>query len=600
MNFQLEIARAADLLHRGKTMESAAICGSILAREPRNASAAHLLGLALKDGDDWAQGEQWLRFSIELDPQCGEFHANLANLMRRQAKYSQAARLYRRAVELAPSHRPSRCSLALTLNDLRRYDEAESQSRILIEADPADAQAWVILGITLANQGRLPESETAYRHALALDPENQIAQNNLGALLLRMQKPEAAVAALAAASPSPAGSYELAFNRGRAFLDVNDIDAAEREFDRAVTLRPSDTEAQLNLAGVRFMRGDPKFARSLAAASAANRDDGELQLLLGQLMRQAGNLNAAEALLHDLLGRKGPNPRVQSTLAGVLHEQGSLKEAEVQALEAASAAPDDSSVIETLVNILLARGCPQDAMGFIAARRAKAPKSQAWIAYEATAARALGHDLYQHYFDYARLVRVFDLEAPAGWESISEINQALVEVLNARHRFSHHPLGQTLRNGTQTSRSLLSDPDPVIEAILKAFKAPIQQYRDSLGQDAHHPLSSRNHGDSVFTGAWSVRLQRNGFHVNHFHPDGWISSAYYVDIPSEAQDQRTKAGWLKFGEPRYFVPGLQAELQIQPRPGRLVLFPSYMWHGTNAISGPESRTSIAFDVVPGG
>jgi hypothetical protein len=31
----------------------------------------------------------------------------------------------------------------------------------------------------------------------------------------------------------------------------------------------------------------------------------------------------------------------------------------------------------------------------------------------------------------------------------------------------------------------------------------------------------------------------------------------------------------------------------------LVLFPSYMWHGTTAIQGDDPRLTIAFDVKPG-
>jgi hypothetical protein len=31
----------------------------------------------------------------------------------------------------------------------------------------------------------------------------------------------------------------------------------------------------------------------------------------------------------------------------------------------------------------------------------------------------------------------------------------------------------------------------------------------------------------------------------------------------------------------------------------LVLFPSYLWHGTTAILGGTPRTTIAFDALPG-
>jgi hypothetical protein len=37
---------------------------------------------------------------------------------------------------------------------------------------------------------------------------------------------------------------------------------------------------------------------------------------------------------------------------------------------------------------------------------------------------------------------------------------------------------------------------------------------------------------------------------------------------------------------------------VAPRPGRLVLFPSMMWHGTTPFAGDDDRLTVAFDVVP--
>ena len=36
----------------------------------------------------------------------------------------------------------------------------------------------------------------------------------------------------------------------------------------------------------------------------------------------------------------------------------------------------------------------------------------------------------------------------------------------------------------------------------------------------------------------------------------------------------------------------------KPEPGMLVLFPSYMWHGTIPFVTGDSRLTIAFDIVP--
>jgi ectoine hydroxylase-related dioxygenase (phytanoyl-CoA dioxygenase family) len=69
-------------------------------------------------------------------------------------------------------------------------------------------------------------------------------------------------------------------------------------------------------------------------------------------------------------------------------------------------------------------------------------------------------------------------------------------------------------------------------------------------------------------------------------------------VPPEVDDTTQRSGWLKFGEPRYAVPGLGPLLHVQPAPGRLVLFPSYMWHGTEALRDDATRLSVAFDAVP--
>jgi Flp pilus assembly protein TadD len=597
MSVQQELERATLLLSQGKPLESVALCGAILAREPRHAVAAHLLGLALKDTGDWAQGEEWLDFSIQLEPNRGDFHANLGNLRRKREHYERAAQAYAQALQLSPTHRAARLGLALTLNDLKRYVEAESQCRTLLARDPADAEAWGILGMALANCGRLVEAEEAYRRSISLDPDNRVTHHNLGALLVEMERPEA-MSAIETACRLGAEGYKTAYIRGRAALNAGDLDGAERSFERAVALQPAELEAQRTLAQVRFMRGDADFVRSLASAASADRDNLHLQLLLGELLWRAGQLTAAEAVTRDLLARKGQSSAVQSTLAGILLETGRAKEAETFALEAAAASPDDEEVIRNLVTILLTLGAAEDASPFIDAQRRRRPDSQAWLAFEATAARVLGETRYLELYDYASLVRVFDLEAPPGWSSIAELNRALAATLGERHRFSSQPLDQTLRNGTQTSRSLLTDPDPAVRAILAAFEAPIEDYRRTLRTPEDHPLSRANIGASKFTGAWSVRLHRNGYHVNHYHPEGMLSSAYYVEVPAETRDESLKSGWIKFGEPRYPVPGLAAAHFVQPRPGRLVLFPSYMWHGTNAIHGDEARLCIAFDVRP--
>ena len=593
-----QLARITALLNEGKLSQAESACRSLLATVPDDSAATHLLGLIRVRGGDTEGGERLIRHSIELEPRDPRLRVNLANHLRRSGRLPEAEAEYRHALRLAPAERSARHSLALTLSDRGRLTEAEAECRALIDTDAGDAEAWSALGFILDKQNRLPDSEAAYRRAVQINPAYGLAYHNLGSVLARMDRAEESLVALERSRSLGAGGFELAFNRGKALTLLYRLEEAEQAFAEAVSLRPGHGDAQLNLARLRYMRGDPDFARAIAATVAAHPDDVPMQRLLATVLVRVGQYEQAEQRLAAALQRLGPVPQLRFVRSQVLREVGRLREAETEALEAAGALPDDSGVIENLVSILLSRGRPGDAMPFIRAQRARGPLEQSWLAYEATAARLLGEARYEELFDYDRFVRSYVLEPPPGWSSMAELNATLVAALGARHRFSVHPIDQSLRHGSQTTRNLVADPDPATQAILKAFEEPLRAYLHELGHDADHPFLARNRGSAAIKSGWSVQLRRGGFHVNHYHNEGWVSSAYYVAVPDEVNDTALKSGWLKLGEPRFATPQANPERYIRPSAGLLVLFPSYMWHGTNAIQGPQVRTTIAFDAVP--
>ncbi len=120
-----------------------------------------------------------------------------------------------------------------------------------------------------------------------------------------------------------------------------------------------------------------------------------------------------------------------------------------------------------------------------------------------------------------------------------------------------------------------------------------------MDDDSEHPFLSRKSERFRFAGSWSCRLGQQGFHTNHIHPEGWISSSYYVSLPEAVAEGGTHAGWIKFGETNLELGELERiEKIVQPEEGLLVLFPSYMFHGTDPFASNEVRTTVAFDVVP--
>lgn len=188
------------------------------------------------------------------------------------------------------------------------------------------------------------------------------------------------------------------------------------------------------------------------------------------------------------------------------------------------------------------------------------------------------------------------IAVPAGWPTLEAYLADLAAELKQAHPFKAHPFGHSVRRGSQKS-DILSVQTRAIAAFVEAITPPINAFLDTMGPGSD-PLRSRRRDSAQMIGNWSVWLRPGGHHADHVHPDGWMSSACYIELPP-AVNAGGKEGWLRFGKPG--IPagaGLAAEHWVQPKPGLLALFPSYMWHGTETFSGNEPRLTIAFDLVP--
>jgi len=592
------LVQAQKLLQSGRVREADEICGSLVSQAPANADVVHLLGLVRKQQGSYEEAERLLRRSLELSPSRPEFHANLGNLLAGLERQAEAEQAYRSAIVANPAFRPAQLGLLRLLLATGRAAEAATQVRFMLEANRNDAEAWAELGAALRALDQPVESERAYRRALELRPDYGVARHNLGALLAQLGRAEEALSELDRAAATGIRANALRHNRARALIELQRFAEAERELVAAVTEQPCHSESQTMLANLRFVTGDTDFARDLCGAARDHPGDLRLQLSAATVLRQSGNLDNAEDLLRAALTRTSAEPALLASLATVLQEAGRPAAALQPAREAANARPDDLALGTLLASILLSVGRADEALPWIRRARERAPLDQSHVALEATAARVLGDPLYESLYDYDRLVRTYELQPPAPWSTLQAFHADLVQVLEQRHRLQAHPLDQSLRSGTQTSRSLLTDSAPCIQAFLHAIEEPMADYCRAAGFDPKHPLRARNTGVAQLVGCWSVRLRKGGFHVNHVHPEGWLSSAYYVQVPGEVEDATVKSGWIKFGEPRFPVPGCTAERFVQPQPGRLVLFPSYLWHGTTPITGDEPRMTIAFDARP--
>jgi tetratricopeptide (TPR) repeat protein len=432
---------------------------------------------------------------------------------------------------------------------------------------------------------------SAQRRLVAANPRDVIALHNLGVELRKADRREEALATMDRALSLGATAPETASVHAHLLADFGRFDEAVAAYRRVLAAHPGHIDAQETLARLlpqigRRAEAFDSYAAGLAraphigalwmSALAAAKDlrDADRLLdwvaaaearfgkepLLSVLAAQAHSWRqedgAALARLRPVIEADPQNAGAQGTLAQLCIRSGDLAAAEAAALAATRIVPDDQTGWSLLTIIWRLTGDAREA----------------WLA------------------DYDRLVMEIDLDG---------IDLAATSaVLTGLHRTQEDPAEQSLRGGTQTRGLLFDKADPAIRTLRDSIARAIDAALAGLPDDPTHPFLRRRRSHFAFAGSWSVRLRSEGHHIGHIHPAGWLSSAAYIDLPPEVVASGS-AGALAFGVPETLL-GLDLAPRriVAPRSGKLVLFPSYFWHGTLPFTSTAPRLTVAFDALP--
>jgi len=137
-----------------------------------------------------------------------------------------------------------------------------------------------------------------------------------------------------------------------------------------------------------------------------------------------------------------------------------------------------------------------------------------------------------------------------------------------------------------TSYASLNDlprRDPAFAELSKVLTRHARTFAAELGWDRRPKLDS----------LWVNLLKSGGHHSGHIHPHSVLSGTFYVEAPAGS-------GAIRFEDPR--LPLMMAAPQrpdafvsIEPRPGLLLMWESWLRHEVLAGSGGGERLSISFN-----
>ena len=146
-----------------------------------------------------------------------------------------------------------------------------------------------------------------------------------------------------------------------------------------------------------------------------------------------------------------------------------------------------------------------------------------------------------------------------------------------------------------TSYASLNDllrRDPAFAELAKL----LTRHTVEFARDCAFDLQRKPRLDSL----WANLLKSGGHHSGHIHPNSIVSGTLYVEVPAGS-------GAIRFEDPRLplmmsapprdkdAAEELQSFVSIEPRPGLLLMWESWLRHEVLAGRGRGERLSVSFN-----
>ena len=349
---------------------------------------------------------------------------------------------------------------------------------------------------------------------------------------------------------------------------------------------------------------------ALALAEKAVREEPRspaLRAALGNALHALGRHEEALSQLQFALAYRPEAFEWRRTCVDCLIELRRLKEAEGELASVMQSVSDDATAQRLRDRIAAMheaanrrrryrQAAPDDAVAGARAALAKSPGDKdALLELAVALAKAGASDAAREALSVERHVEVVELAIPRNYASLSDfLGRLKGEILGIPNQL-RDPIGRATRGGMRTF-ALEAVDSPVIQSMLDAIEAQVEAYVAREGQSDAGFL--RTCPSCATLDVWSVVFDGTGHQISHIHPTGWVSGVLYVS-GEQGPDGRYR-GPLVLGHTEEMGENAPWGIrEIEPIPGRLVMFPSHVPHMTRPPEAQDgSRIVVAFDVRP--
>src|SRR5678816_246676 len=150
--------------------------------------------------------------------------------------------------------------------------------------------------------------------------------------------------------------------------------------------------------------------------------------------------------------------------------------------------------------------------------------------------------------------------------------------------------------GGYTSYASLNDL-PLRASLIADLECAIAKHVATFARELQFALGGRK---LKLDSLWVNVMNQGAIHAPHIHPHAVISGTYYVAVPP-------KSGAIRFEDPRLAMmmaappkkpnarPENRSFVDVEPKPGMLLLWESWLRHGVETNVARGNRISVSFN-----
>lgn len=348
---------------------------TVLQAKPDWAQARFVLGSTLVASGDYARARVELARAVELDPQLLDARKLLAKVHAQLGEHEFAIEQGRAYLAQRPDDGDVRIVVGQSLIRVGRGEEAYKEVETIPE-EKRDAAAHFALGRLDLAFGRIEQGRARLLKADEMAPGNAQVLRTLLALDQQQGKLAESAARIGKAAAANPKDSTLAELQGEVALLGGDTAAGRKALEHAIELDGRNVTAQLTLADVAQREGKKaEMIEILERAASSVPESADLQYRLAIAYEQSERRPDAIKAYEKAIEINNDLAMAKNNLAYLIAESGGdLDRALELAQQAKEQLPDDGNASDTLGWVMLKRGVPSAAIGYLEEARGRFPQ----------------------------------------------------------------------------------------------------------------------------------------------------------------------------------------------------------------------------------